>query len=189
MDETPNYYVMVANHLEGGTMLRKIPMLPGGPWMAGKRLAIRVPEPLQFGLNPNYPGRLLAMYKGSIPLIRDDLLEILRGAGVDNLETFKAVLNDPIEKKDHHNYKAFNIVGVVSCADPVKSINANVNDHTIVDVNYQNLVIDEKKAGGLLFFRLAESVNAIVVHRKIKEAIEPRNIAGMHFFGPGEWAS
>jgi hypothetical protein len=189
MDSTPNYFVMVGNHLEGGTMLRKIPMLPGGPWMAGKRITVRVPEPLPFGLNPNYPGQMLAMYKASIPLIRDDLLEILRGVGVDNIETYKAVLNNPMEPKDYQNYKAFNIVGVVSCADPAKSINTRVNDHTVIDVNFQNLVIDENKAGGMLLFRLAESVNAIVVHRKIKEAVEPRKIPGMHFFGPGEWAS
>ena len=35
---------------------------------------------------------------------------------------------------------------------------------------------------------VAESVNAIVVHAKVRKHIEDRGIAGMTFYGPDEWA-
>lgn len=157
--------------------------------MRGVKLAIKVNEPLIFGLNPTYPGQMLALYKGSIPLIRQDLLDVLVSVGVDNLEIFNAILKDPIQNKEHHEYKAFNVIGLVSCLDRKRSIIGESNESHMINVDIRNLVIDESKTGDLLMFRLAEAVNAIVVHRTIKEAVELRAIPGMYFYGPGEWAS
>ena len=128
------------------------------------------------------------MYSASIPLMRDDLLKALSDAGVDNLETFRAVLRDPFSNKDLKNYKAVNIVGVVSAADADKSERMDGSDSEMIDVDFSSLVIDESRTGGALMFRLAEAVNAIVVHEKVKNAIEKRGIPGMIFYGPGEWA-
>jgi len=49
------------------------------------------------------------------------------------------------------------------------------------------LVIDEAKTRGALLFRLAESVNGIVVHETIKNAIEATGIDTLTFMPPEEW--
>jgi hypothetical protein len=48
-------------------------------------------------------------------------------------------------------------------------------------------VIDSSKAKGALLFRLEEAVNAIVVHKRVREAIEGA-IRGMTFYDPREWS-
>ncbi|HVT81744.1 MAG TPA: hypothetical protein VHM90_13955 [Phycisphaerae bacterium] len=170
------------------TTVSERPKLPGGGWMSGKRITAAVPEPLVYALNPRYPGDLRAFYNEAIPLMRDDLIQAMREAGVDNLEIFRAVLKDPFAKKDLTNYKSVNIVGVVSCADAAKSARMGTSDSNLVDADYAALNIDENKAGGLLCFRLAEAVNAVVVHAKVKQSIEAKNLPGVEFFGPGEWS-
>lgn len=157
--------------------------------MSGRRITIDVPDPLVYSLDPNYPGELLPLYEDeAVPLFRDDLLVALQNAGVDNLEQFPAVLHDPFSKKDHTNYKAVNIVGVIACADMAGSELMGTTDSTMIDVDFAGLVIDESRTGGALLFRLAEAVNAIVVHEKVKEEVERAGIPYMTFQGPGEWA-
>ncbi len=187
MAEVPNYYIISGHRVPRPTSIKEGPELPGGPWMHGRRITIAVPEPLRYALDPAYPGDLQPMYKFAVPLMRDDLIEALRAGGGDNLETFRAVLRD-VEGKEHQNYKAFNVVGVVSCANMAKSGRMGTPDNNLIDADFDRVVLDESKAGGLLMFRLAEAVNAIVVHRQLKEAIEARKIKGMKFYGPGEWS-
>ena len=58
-----------------------------------------------------------------------------------------------------------------------------------LDHDFANLVLDEQRIPSkLLLFRLAESVNAIIVHEKIKKTIEAQGIEGMVFYGSGEWS-
>jgi hypothetical protein len=179
------YYVL---NCIGDTDLSETPNLPGGPWMHGQRLTIAVPEPLLYTLDPDYPGDLMAMYKDAIPLMRDDLLQALQDAGVDNLETFRAILRDPANGVERTDYKAVNVVGLVSCADATASKTMDGSPVRSLDTDFDSLVIDEKRVGGALLFRLAEAVNAIVVHDKVKQVVEARGIPGIVFLGPGEWA-
>jgi hypothetical protein len=183
------YYVMACYDCDEPTSIRESPRLPGGPWMDGQRITITVPNPLVYGLDPNHPGELLPLYENeAVPLFRDDLLDALRQAGVDNLECFPAVLRDPFRKTEHTNYKAVNIVGVVSCADMGQSELMGSSTSNMIDVDFAGLVIDEKRTGGALLFRLAEAVNAIVVHEKVKQTVEAAGIPFLTFQGPGEWA-
>jgi|SRR6516164_7757069 hypothetical protein len=181
------YFVMSCEGVNPATTIGDSPHLPGGPWMTGRPLQIEVPQPLIFTLNPLYPGKLKAMYKYRYPVVRDDLVQALTAAGVDNIQYFQAVLRDTVANVDHTHYKAFNIVGVVACADMEQSELMGTSDSAMVDVDFRALVIDEKKTGGMLLFRLAESVNAIVVHEKVKKQVEASGIENMVFFGPGEW--
>ena len=60
---------------------------------------------------------------------------------------------------------------------------------TGIDRDFRKLVIDnERVRSTLLMFRLAESVNAIVVHESVRKAIELAKIEGMVFYEPGEWS-
>ena len=188
-DKTPKYFIMCCDDLTPAALIEDSPSLPSSPWLNGRPVSGEVPNPLVYTLDPDYPGHLQPLYEAeSIPLMRDDLLEALHEVGVDNLELFPAVIRDEEKGVDYNNYKAFNIVGLVSCADMDESKLMGTSDSTMIDIDFEALVIDESRTGGALMFRLAEAVNAIVVHEKVRKHIEERGIPGMTFYGPGEWA-
>jgi hypothetical protein len=169
--------------------IEKAPSLPGGAWRTGTKLTISVPQPLLYELDSKRLGELKALYyEESIPIMRDDLVEALVAAGVDNLELFDAVVYDPENQKEYTNYKAFNIVGLVAAADSDASTLMGTSDSELLDVDYDGLVIDEELAAPYLLFRLAENVSAIIVEEKVKKSIEDNGIPGIIFYGPGEWS-
>ncbi|HEX9886357.1 MAG TPA: hypothetical protein VGA70_07700, partial [Longimicrobiales bacterium] len=172
------FYVMKCPGTLPGTMLQSWPDHPESPWMRGTPV-----EPLDgsaiFTLSESYPGNLKAWYEASIPLIRDDLREALEAAGVDNLQTFDAILVEPWSGAEHANYKAVNIVGIASAVDEEHSERAPGLDLGMAATFFDSLSVDATKANGLLMFRLAESVNAIVVHQCVVDAIRGAGIPGM----------
>jgi hypothetical protein len=186
--EETTYFVMSCEDIEPGTLIGTFPEIVTMPWMTGQPVKGKIPEPLEFELDPAYHGALLPFYEGHIPLMRDDLIAALRKAGVDNLQLFKAVLKDPFEKTVHTDYKAFNIIGAIAAADLKKSKTMFPQRARKIDMTFDTLAIDESKIGGPLMFRLAESVNAIMVHAKVKQVIQESGIEGMTFYRPEDWA-
>jgi hypothetical protein len=100
-----------------------------------------------------------------IPLFSKKLLEVLHACGVDNLEQHAASVHDPRTGVTHMHYSAVNIVGSVACADLAKS--AYHPDFSPPRMLFHELVIDEPRALGQLFFRLAELNDIILVHEKV----------------------
>ncbi|WP_164010462.1 imm11 family protein [Pyxidicoccus trucidator] len=148
-----------------------------------------MPQPLQYTLSSTYRGTPKAFYSPGVPLIRNDLVDALREASVDNFELFDAVLKDPITGQEFNEYKAFNVLGLVAAADMDKSKRAPINlDSEMIDVFFDSLVIDNTKTQGLLMFRLAQSVDAIIIHERVKQAVEKRGIPGMVFYKPEDWS-
>lgn len=182
------YFVMSCEGVHPATTIDQSPRLPGGPWMTGRPLQFDVPTPLIFTLDPKYPGKMKAMYKNKYPLMRDDLVQALTDAGVDNIQYFPAIIKDTSANIDHTNYKAFNVIGVIAAADMDQSQLMGTSPSQMVDVDFAGLVIDPKKPGGALLFRLAEAVNAIVVHDKVRKQVEAAGIPNMVFFDAGEWS-
>lgn len=182
------YYVIVG---EGKHPIMPIASGPDvkGSWRVGRVLADPVPQPLVYTLDSAYEGNPKPMYyEESVPVMRDDVLAALRSAGVDNIQTFDAVLVNPETGERLANYKAYNIVGLVACADMQASQLMGTSNSTMGDVDFLGLVIDESRTGGALLFRLAESINAVVVHEQVKTAIDASGIPGFVFYGPGEWS-
>lgn len=182
------YYIMECEGPYPLSPIRSSPKLPGGTWYKGRMLTIEVPDKLEYVLDSNRPGNIAAMYLKGVPVMRNDLLEAITSAGVDNLQLYPATVIDPEKNKVYANFTAFNIVGVVACADMSKSKLFGNSNSSMVDIDFDSLFIDESKTNGLLMFRLAEAVSAIVVHEKVKAAIEKAGIKGMEFYEPGEWS-
>ncbi len=158
-------------------------------WIDGAPVGFDVPQPIVFELDPDSPGNPKVLYSDEpVPAMRLDLLECLLHVGVKNLELFDAVLLDTETGKEYKDYKAFNIVGRVSAADLERSSRMGVSDRSTISADFDSLVIDESKAGGLLLFRLAENLSAIVVDEKIKNEVERRKIPGLFFYASGEWS-
>jgi hypothetical protein len=183
------FYVVEARSRAPRAAVSLLSNVPSSPWMTGKLVA-DPGEVIVYGVDREYPGNLSPFYWSlQVPLIRHDLLDALKSAGVDNIQTFAAVLRDTAAGKEHTDYSALNILGLVSAADLSKSTLMRGESLTGVDRDFHKLVIDESAVPpDFLMFRLAESVNAIIVHEKVKAVIESRNIAGMIFYDQGEWS-
>jgi hypothetical protein len=182
------HYVMVG---EGEYPIIPIAAGPAfeGNWRLGCVIDEAVPQPLIYELDGNYEGYPKPMYyEEAIPVMSDEVAAVLTSAGVDNIQYFDAMLVNPVRGEKFCNYKAYNIVGVVACADMASSELMGTSNTTMGDIDFLGLVIDERKAGAHLLFRMAENVSAVVVHEQVKAAIEASGIPGFVFYGPGEWS-
>jgi hypothetical protein len=154
-------------------------------WNRGRRFEQPVSEPLEVILDGD--GLMMPMFNRGILLFSDELVEAVRDAGVDNIDCYDAVLVDPVGGKRHTNYKAVNIIGMVAAADLAASEFHAPSGRALIDTDFDTLVLDEERANGLLLFRLAESVNAIVVHARVKQHLEKRGIPNLDFVAPDAW--
>lgn len=172
-----------------------VPFIKGVRWMRGARIDVPVPAPLRIKLKPLNPdasdhGPRIAEYMASnMPVFSDALIDALKQAGVDNLELFDLVITDPDNGREYTGYKAVNIVGCIKAADLEKSEYTQHGNGAVIDVDFDKLVIDEKKPRGTLMFRLAESVNVIMVHRSVRDHLQKLNFPFLRFYEPGEIAT
>ncbi len=166
-----------------------VPNIPGIDFMAGERFdpAIKIPRPLRYELDADVPGDMPWLFKSGGPLMHDRMVESLRAAGVDNIDVYDVLLVDPADGSEWTDYKAVNIVGLVAAADIAKSVIDTSDSSRLITTKFEKLVLDPNKAHGLLIFRLAEKVSAIIVHDKVKVEIEARRIGPLGFIPPEQW--
>ena len=163
-----------------------IDTIPAGiSWSRGRKITQDVPNPLEVIMDGD--GIMVPMFNRGILLFRDDLIAAIQSAGVDNLDLYDSVLIDPVQGVRHRNYKAVNIVGLVAAADLDKSVYSTPSGSALIDTDFDSVVIDEKKARGILMFRMAECVSAIVIHEKVKTSIEKAGIPHLNFIEPENW--
>ncbi|MBI5017321.1 MAG: hypothetical protein HZB55_17780 [Deltaproteobacteria bacterium] len=124
------------------------------------------------------------------PLMSDELIGALRDAGVDNLDTYEAVIREVRTGREYKNYKAVNIVGIISGADMTKSdyTDSGLSDEASGDLWFDKLVLDETKLAGNLFFRLAENVAIVLASRRVVDVVRAAAIPGGEYleFAPPE---
>ena len=99
---------------------------------------------------------------------RDDLIAALEAFGVNNLDKYPVSITDPDDGRVYTNYKAVNIIGVVSAADMSKSKYELSDGIPLIDVAFDELVLKENEIQNLLMFRLAESLTTILVHESVR---------------------
>ncbi|HUG39999.1 MAG TPA: hypothetical protein VMM12_05925 [Longimicrobiales bacterium] len=156
-------------------------------WQTGTRFKQAPPVPVRVQLNPDFPGIMVPMFDSGILLFEDTMLGALGEAGVDNLDLYDAVIEDPVSGQIFNNYRAVNIIGAVASADLEKSTFEAPSGTPIIDTDFDSLEIDPERPGGLLMFRLAESVNGIVVHEHVRLHLERSAIRYLDFTEPAEW--
>ena len=123
-------------------------------------------EPMQPVMFSYFPGDSLMHKK---------LIDTLQKAGVDNLQTFPAIIENSETGEENRDYAVANVIGLVSCADLDQS-----ESEPLADVHYfHKLIIDPKRTHGLLLFRLAESQMEIIVEEKVAAAIRAGNFQGV----------
>ena len=150
-------------------------------FITGQPLTDGLPLPVPFRLDVDLDedGRPMAprldAYFPEESLMHKSLVEVIRGAGVDNIQTFPAVLTDSRSGQRTSDYLVINVVGLVSCANLERS-----EAEPLADVYYfHELVIDPGRVGALLMFRLAESQMETIVHERVAEAIRHGQFTGV----------
>jgi len=185
------YYVMECYGKPPIADIDPLERYPGGPWISGRVKDVPSNEQFKYEINEDYPGILKTLYLApSVPLMHKKLAEILSNVGVDNIQYFNAEIADPETNEINRDYKAFNVVGLVSATDMEKSTKMHDYNMSSFDNDFDKLVLDHDRIhDDLLLFRLAENINAIVVHEKIKELVEEADgLKDMRFLSDGEWA-
>lgn len=146
------------------------------PWTMGVMYnGEQPPQPLVCNLDPKCGDTLRDVYLSDLPLFSNRMIEVLENNGVSNLQLFEGGVRTP-KGVEHLNYKAVNIVGLISCANMEASQYSAGSEPPLM--NFQNLVIDESRIGGHDIFRLHESSLCILVSEKLKEAIEEAGLQG-----------
>ncbi|MDL1968314.1 MAG: hypothetical protein LWW97_07125 [Deltaproteobacteria bacterium] len=114
--------------------------------------------------------------RGPIPIMSKKLLNTVREAGVDNIDSYRVELNYADGTLASEDYYAFNLVGKLRAADLDKSVYDDNQPDKLIAMNFDSLLVDENKTYGQLMFRLAENISTILIHERIKKAIEEAGI-------------
>jgi hypothetical protein len=149
---------------------------PEVAWTMGVRCPKPVPEPIECYLDPR-SGSVMPDWIAGLTLFSQRFVDVLKSAGVRNMDIYDAVVIDRERDKRYTNYKAVNIIGRVSCADLEKS--EYLPDYEAPLMEFEKLVVDESRTMGVPLFRLAESVGFILVSEGVKQAIEAAGLLGV----------
>jgi hypothetical protein len=133
-------------------------------FISGKVISEKIKTPLVFTTNAKQGDAMVDFSKGSVTLMSKRFLEILQGAGVDNLQVFPAIVKSEEDETVWKDYFAVNVLGMISCADLSKSTYDEIMPGHYA---FDELAIYPEKAKGTLLFRLHEHSPTIIMHRSV----------------------
>jgi Immunity protein family (Imm11) len=193
MAELPSsYYVMHVEDPDVGyrARLEYKRDTPLRSWMTGAQFQKPPEEPIAIRLRgTDEEGWILGdLWLTPITVMSNRLLQALQSAGVDNLDTYAVELLDPVSGKTHKDFVAFNVVGKIAAADTAATRFSPTSSDRMISADIDSLALDDTKARGALMFRLAESVNAIIVHDSVRQAVLAAGIDTLTFLEPEDWA-
>ena len=113
-------------------------------------------------------------FYGGDSLMSRRLVKTLEAAGVNNIQTFDAVITNEKTKAVIKDFVLVNIVGLVAAADMSKSKALPLGPGHV----FTELKIDPAKPRGMLMFRLAESFD-VIVHERVAKAIKAGGFTGL----------
>ncbi|MCW4455179.1 hypothetical protein OK348_10275 [Flavobacterium sp. MXW15] len=163
------------------------PHFDGVNWNLGRAITAPIRVPVIVELDPQFPGRMMPMFDSGVLLFSDEMIDALHRCGVRNFQCFDAVVKDAANNIEYGNYKVINIVGIVSAADLDGSVYEAHDGVASIDTDFDSLAIDESRTRGAGMFRLAEAVNGIVIHQRVKQGLEEQGIEYLDFVPPAEW--
>jgi hypothetical protein len=188
---SPEYYMLECFEpmdWDDSALLKAPPPIPGVPsWSLGRPFPAAIPEPVVIELLETHTDRMREMDNTDGLVMTRRLLHALGDAGVDNLDAYAAVLVHPTRGSRNTDYVIANVIGLVSAADLQASRVVGRTQGDLLDVDFEGVTIDSRKAGGLLMFRLAENTSAIVVHDRVRRHLLAAGFDMLSFVPPSEW--
>lgn len=162
------------------------PQFDGVNWMLG-RLEKEIPTPILTELDQENSGLMMPMFNSGVLLFSDEMITVLHKLGITNFQCFDTILRDTINNVDYTNYKVINIIGLVAAANLDMSDYNSHGETANIDTDFDSLSLDHSKIKGQRLFRLAESVNGIVIDEEVKIAFEEHGIEHLDFVLPEDW--
>ena len=173
---------------QGVREILEFPFIDGvKSWLLGARFAVAIDEPIELEWDPKTKGARKSYYNVTIPLMTRRLLSALQGSGVDNIDPYAVRIRDSASGELDDGYVAINVLGAVAAADLMLSRYEDPSGLGRADLDFDSVVLAPEQARGLLLFRLAECVTALVVHVSVREALEAAGGFGLAFIPPEEW--
>ena len=123
------------------------------------------------------------VYYPNVSVMRSDLVATLSEIGVDNLQTFPAVIEPAYDDMELEveaglmisDYLVVNIIGLISCANLDRSDFDMLGDSYV----FHRLVIYESLPQNILLFRLKEYPPDILVHERVASHLLDRKFKGL----------
>lgn len=164
------YYSLINNiRYESKVVIKEPKDLPIElSFISGKVITTTFRSPLVFTTNAKQGDEIRDFLKASIPLFSKKFLEVLQGAGVDNLQVVPAIIKSDVDGSVWENYYAINVLGMISCADLSKSTYSEIMPGYY---KFKELAIDASKAKEALLFRLHEHTPTILMHLNVGKYI------------------
>lgn len=185
------YFVLRAEDPDVGYRARLVYArdYPLRSWMTGVGFDRQPPEPIVLKLRgtDEEDWSLGDLWLTPITVMSTRLYQVLLKAGVNNLDTYAVELHDPENGNVYRDFVAFNLVGKISAAGASTQFAAE-NNSRMIAADIDSLIVDSTKTNNALMFRLAESVNAVIVHESVKNAILAAGIDTLSFIEPEDWA-
>lgn len=106
----------------------------------------------------------------------------LNSSGVDNIDYYPLKLINDITGEIFDDYQIANVIGVLECIDFSESDLELTDDGSIRFI--ESLVLMESLPSDLRMFRIMEYLPLVVVHERVKEAVEDNAMTGVEFLRP-----
>lgn len=114
---------------------------------------------------------------GRTLIVSELFIKVLQSEGINNFQTFPAILINPDTQKKITGYFLFNVLTLVSAANLDRSsfdmlMEGDEEGVGVPLVAFNQLSLDSEKICGLRLFRLAEDPTVLIVDENIKLALE-----------------
>jgi hypothetical protein len=180
-----DYFVMKGSLGKDGMALYPFPDPSASDrWLKGsifkKKPSVPVLVEIREGEERCWP----ADFYHDVPVMSERFYSALEATGVGNIDVYPAVLKSMDGSVELPGFCAYNILGLVSAADPLRTRYNPDNPSRLIDASIESLVVDPQRTHEFLLFRLAENVGTILVHGRVKRSLEAQNFTGLTFYEP-----
>lgn len=175
--------IEIHNHFDVGTVWSWTDGLPFDEDEEVGDLPIRI----DVDYYKNYDGIPPEFKDIGVSIMSARLKNIFDAVGVDNILYFPVDLHIK-QTGQKYEYFAYKLIGRIAALDMKKSVVETYHGgQPLGDASILNLVIDETNTKNCLIFRLEESFSTIMVHEKIKIAVESAKIDTIRFINQDEY--
>lgn len=164
-DYPPSFRKERLRLLEGRRMVHAVP-----------ELQIRIPMPAGGTLTDD-----LVLRKRRCLVHSNRLAETLRRAGVDGIDYYPCMLVDAASGEPLARYQVANLLDVIHCLD-FEASELDIDDEEPSEIwTIERMKLRADRLGDSLMFRLGERRKTVIVHERVKQAVEREGLRGPVF--------
>lgn len=144
-------------------------------------ISVKIPDRINYYCENDLFPEDFPMTGGSQFLISSKIKKVFETYNVTDVDYYDSCLIQP-NGNIIEDYKTVKIKKIINCVDLGKSEYFNLGIDDIDIFSFSKIVlINEKIPKGTLLFRLGESPADLLIHEKLKEALEKEIVTGINF--------